>query len=128
MSITQSYSVFYPKNKVSLSNEERERMRSAIEFIEQFDPLTVSDIELEYIVMHTAFLICPENVFVNNYNVDPRRQKVFLDHMSLVFTSDINAWCQKLYELGFWRWENFATVNLLWNWLNRTLANPTPFL
>lgn len=128
MSLTYSYSIFYPSHRVKLSDEDTERMRSAVEFLNQFDPLAVSDIELEYIVMHTAFLVNESNAFTDNYNVEPNRRKAFLDHMDHALTSDVNAWCKKLYECGFWRNENFAIVTLIWNWLSRSLANPTSFL
>lgn len=121
--------IFYPTNRTrTLTDNDAEKIRNAINFLSKFDPLSVSDIELEYIVMHTAFLVSDHNAFVNNYNIEPARRERFLDHMTQILTSDINTWCKQLYEFGFWRHENFATVNLIWNWLNGTLSDPKSLL
>jgi len=120
------YAVFYPRHKMQLSDIEIERMNAATDFLRSFSPTAVSDIELEYIVMHTAFMVNDLNCFANNYNVSNKEK--FLDLMSEALTCDINTWSRRLYESGFWSFDNFAIVNLIWNWLNGSLVAPTSFL
>jgi hypothetical protein len=111
---------------MQLSDIEIERMNAATDFLRSFSPTAVSDIELEYIVMHTAFMVNDLNCFANNYNVSNKEK--FLDLMSEALTCDINTWSRRLYESGFWSFDNFAIVNLIWNWLNGSLVAPTSFL
>jgi hypothetical protein len=120
------YAVFYPRSKIELSDTEIDKMNAATSFLRGFNPLEVSDIELEYIVMHTAFMVNDLNGFSNNYNVSNKEK--FLDLMAETLTSDINTWSRRLYESGFWTFDNFAIVNLIWNWLNGSLVAPTSFL
>jgi hypothetical protein len=111
-----------------LDDEDIERIHFAIKFLAQFEPLSHSTEVLEMMMMHTAYLINNDNVFENNINIEPRRLKLFTEHVDMMNSSDISAWCRKLYEFNFWRFDNFVTVNIIYNWLRGTLSEPKSFL
>lgn len=98
----------------------------AMEFLKDYKALDMSDMELEMCIMHSAFIVSDNNSFDNNYNV--RNRDVFIDHVALIRDTDISAWCRKLYEYNLWNKANRVIVNILHNWLNSSLDNPTRFI
>lgn len=90
----------------------------AVDFLKDFNPSSVSDVEIEMCIMHAAFLVDPRNTFRNNYNVS--NKKIYIDHINVVKESDISAWCQKLHDLYLWQYGNRIIVNIVFNWLKNS--------
>lgn len=122
------YSALFPPNRVRLRQDDVDRIEAALQFLRQFDPLVLSPEESEMVVMHTALLINDHNQFENNWNIDTGRRKLFIEHMTHMTTTDIPAWSRRCFEYAFWRYDNFAIVNVLCNWLSGTLDEPKGYL
>lgn len=126
--VENPYKSIFPPSQIRITEEDIQRISDAIEFMKQFDPLEVSQLEAEMITMHLAGMVNESNEFVDNYNVEKHRRARFIEHMDYMLDSDIAAWCRKMYEFSFWRYSNFVIVNIIWNWLNRSLVAPMSFL
>jgi hypothetical protein len=111
-----------------LHQDDIDRITAAVQFLQAMKPTDFSPMELEYAIMHTAFVVNEENKFKDNYNIDPDRRNQFSDHVEKVLESDIYAWIRKLYDFAYWRYDNLIVCNLVWNWLNGSLDEPTGIL
>ena len=102
-------------------NCDSDNIRTAMEFLADFNPKFLSEVEIEMCIMHVAFLLDSRNNFSDNYNVS--NKNLYIDHICLVKESDLSAWCQKLYDLNFWRYCNRVVVNIVFNWLRDSFAS-----
>ena len=98
------------------------KIRNGIDFLSDFNPNLLSEVEIEMCIMHVASIIDNRNVFKDNYNVS--NKKLFIDHISLVKGSDTASWCRKLYDTAFWQYGDRVIVNLVYNWLNNSFNSP----
>ena len=58
------------------------KIRNGIDFLSDFNPNLLSEVEIEMCIMHVASIIDNRNVFKDNYNVS--NKKLFIDHISLI--------------------------------------------
>jgi hypothetical protein len=110
---------------------ERELARSsavdyedAFFFMQDLVPSEMSSMEHEMAIMHAAAIIDAENEFTDNFNVTPSMHNRYIDHISVMMTSDIPAWCRKFDSYNFWPKANRRITNLVYNWLRNSLDNP----
>ena len=98
------------------------KIRNGIDFLSDFNPNLLSEVEIEMCIMHVASIIDNRNVFKDNYNVS--NKKLFIDHISLIKGCDTASWCRKLYDGCFWQYGDRVIVNLIYNWLNNSFNLP----
>jgi hypothetical protein len=103
-----------------------DRIEAGIQMLKGLDPLSLSDLESEMTLMHLASVVDPANEFKDNYNISPARRPQYIDLVSIIMDSDPAAWCHRLVQSSFWR-NSEVIANIVWNWLNGTLDNPTTF-
>jgi len=99
------------------------KIRNGIDFLSDFNPNLLSEVEIEMCIMHVALIIDDRNTFKNNYNIVGNKE-LFIDHVSLIKGSDITSWCRKLYDSAFWMHGDRIIVNLVFNWLNNSFNSP----
>ncbi|NBR22251.1 MAG: hypothetical protein EBU08_00370 [Micrococcales bacterium] len=103
----------------------RDAMRESLDVLNQMNPLLVSDVELEMLVMHIALVVDQSNSFKDNWNITPSRRPLYIKHMSYAVTSDPAAWCRKFNEYNFFS-SSTVVSNLIFNWLRGQLESPEP--
>jgi hypothetical protein len=102
--------------------------KEAWNFLSVTNPNHVEGIELEYTLMHLAYIVDPENEFKDNRNIPKPRLDKFMDHVELMHTSDLVSWSRQLYNLSLWPKANLRIANLVYNWLNNSLDRPESLL
>lgn len=112
----------------TLSDDGRDQLGDAVEFLSQIEVDTCKGVELEMVLQHTAYLVNPDNEFVNNTNIGDGRRDLFYSIVDLMHESDIDTWCRKLGESHFWRASNNVICNVVWNWLRGSLDEPVIFM
>ncbi len=115
-------------DKFSLDNDSRDHIGEALEFLSQIEVDTCKGVELEMVLQHTAYLINPENEFVDNTNISSGRRELFYSLVDIMHDSDIDSWTRKFGESSFWRASNTTVCNVVWNWLKGSTDDPIVFL
>lgn len=101
----------------------KDSIRESVHVLSQMNPMKVSDVELEMLIMHIAYLVDNKNAFDNNWNVIESRRPLFITHSSYAISSDPAAWCRKLNEYNFFTCSSTVS-NLMFNWLKGSLDSP----
>lgn len=102
--------------------------REAWNFLRDTNPALLDGIELEYTIMHVAYLVDRSNEFKDNINMNRERYRRFVDHVALMNESDIVTWTRQLYGMQFWKTANRRVANIVYNWLKGSLDTPEAFL